>query len=166
VGRHHRRLSTPDRMHRKGPCSSTHRRTGYRTVQGRHCLLKEPRQEGHDFPRWRRPALHARRSEARSNFVSSVTRIITEYGFDGIDIDFESPSLSIDPGDTDFKHPTTPSIANLISALRQLRDRFGPRFMISLVPEGSRSPLATPAMAASSAPIWPSRTPSATSLLY
>ena len=27
------------------------------------------------------------------NFVSSVTSIVTEYGFDGIDIDFESPSL-------------------------------------------------------------------------
>ncbi len=42
------------------------------------------------------------------NFVSSVKRIVTEFGFDGIDIDFESPSLSIEPGDTDFKHPTTP----------------------------------------------------------
>ncbi len=59
-------------------------------------------------------------------FVSSVTQIVTEYGFDGIDIDFETPSLSIDPGDTDFKHPTTPSIVNLISALRQLHDHFGP----------------------------------------
>ena len=45
-----------------------------------------------------------------SNFISSVTSIVTEFGLDGIDIDFESPSLSIDPGDTDFKHPTTPSI--------------------------------------------------------
>jgi chitinase len=74
------------------------------------------------------------------DFVSSVTRIVTEYGFDGIDIDFESPSLSIEPGDTDFRHPATPSIVNLISALRQLRDDFGPRFMISLVPEGSQIP--------------------------
>jgi len=78
------------------------------------------------------------------NFVSSVTRIVTEYGFDGIDIDFESPSLSIDPGDTDFKHPTTPSIVNLIAALRQLRDHFGPRFMISLVPEGTQIPSGYP----------------------
>ena len=78
------------------------------------------------------------------NFVSSVTRIVTEYGFDGIDIDFESPSLSIDPGDTDFKHPVTPSIVNLISALRQLSDHFGPRFMISLVPEGTQIPSGYP----------------------
>ena len=78
------------------------------------------------------------------NFVSSVTRIVAEYGFDGIDIDFESPSLSIDPGDTDFKHPTTPSIVNLISALRQLHDHFGPGFMISLVPEGTQIPSGYP----------------------
>mgnify|MGYP002400430259 CR=1 FL=1 len=75
-----------------------------------------------------------------ATFVSSVTQIVTEYGFDGIDLDFESPSLNIDPGDTDFKHPTTPSIVNLISALRQLHDRFGPGFKISLVPEGTQMP--------------------------
>jgi chitinase len=78
------------------------------------------------------------------NFVASVTSIVAEYGFDGIDIDFESPSLSIDPGDTDFSHPTTPSIVNLISALRQLRDHFGAGFMISLVPEGTQIPSGYP----------------------
>jgi chitinase len=79
-----------------------------------------------------------------SNYVASVSRIVAEYGFDGIDIDFESPSLSIDPGDKDFRHPTTPSIVNLISALRQLHDRFGPDFMISLVPEGTQIPSGYP----------------------
>src|SRR5689334_21798591 len=49
------------------------------------------------------------------NFVDSVQRIVSEYGFDGIDIDFESPSLSIEPGDTDLRNPKTPSIVNLIS---------------------------------------------------
>jgi chitinase len=78
------------------------------------------------------------------NFVSSVTRIVSEYGFDGIDLDFESPSLSIETGDTDFKHPTTPSIVNLIAALRQLHDHFGSRFMISLVPEGTQIPAGYP----------------------
>ena len=51
------------------------------------------------------------------NFVSSVTQIVSEYAFDGIDLDFETPSLVLDPGDTDFRHPTTPSVVNLISDL-------------------------------------------------
>ncbi len=78
------------------------------------------------------------------NFIASVTEIVEEYGFDGIDIDFESPSLSIDPGDTDFKHPTTPSIVNLITALQKLHDHFGQGFMISLVPEGTQIPAGYP----------------------
>lgn len=78
------------------------------------------------------------------NFVSSVTRIVSEYGFDGIDVDFESPSLAIAPGDTDYQHPTTPSIVNLIRALRQLHEHFGPKFAISLVPEGTQIPAGYP----------------------
>ena len=78
------------------------------------------------------------------NFIASVTRIVADYGFDGIDIDFESPSLSIDPADVNFEHPTTPSIVNLIAAMRQLRDHFGPGFMISLVPEGTQIPSGYP----------------------
>jgi chitinase len=78
------------------------------------------------------------------NYVSSVEKIVAEYGFDGIDIDFESPSLSIDAGDTDFRHPTTPSIVNLIDALRQLHKHFGKDFMISLVPEGTQIPAGYP----------------------
>lgn len=78
------------------------------------------------------------------NFVSSVIRIVSDYGLDGIDIDFESPSLAVDPGDTDYRHPTTPSIVNLISALRQVHDHFGPGFMISLVPEGTQIPSGYP----------------------
>jgi chitinase len=65
-----------------------------------------------------------------------VTEIVIQFDFDGIDLDFETPSLNIDAGDTDFKHPTKPSIVNVISGLRQLRDHFGPAFMISLVHEG------------------------------
>lgn len=78
------------------------------------------------------------------NFVESVERIVRDYGFDGIDIDFESPSLSIAPGDTDFRNPTTPSIVNLIAAIRQLRERMGPKFLISLVPEGTQIPSGYP----------------------
>jgi chitinase len=73
-------------------------------------------------------------------FVNSVVQIETEFGFDGIDLDFESPSLAIDPGDTDFRHPKTASEVNLISALHQLREQFGPDFMLTLVPEGTQIP--------------------------
>lgn len=74
------------------------------------------------------------------NFVSTVTQIVTEYGFQGIDIDFESPSMDLQAGDADFEHPTTPSIVHLIAGLRQLQEHFGPGFLISLVPEGTQIP--------------------------
>ncbi len=45
---------------------------------------------------------------ARDTFVSSVGRIIDEYGLDGLDIDFEGHSLSLATGDSDFRAPTTP----------------------------------------------------------
>ncbi len=75
-----------------------------------------------------------------SIFTSCVSRIVKEYGFDGIDLDFETPSLVVVPGDTDFKHPTTPSTIHMIAGLRQLKDELGPSFMISLVPEGPQIP--------------------------
>ena len=78
------------------------------------------------------------------DFVSSVADIVREYGLEGVDIDFETPSLVIDSGDLDFRHPTTPSIVNLIAGLRQLRARFGPKFAISLVPEGPQIPAGYP----------------------
>jgi chitinase len=74
------------------------------------------------------------------NFVNSVTQIVAEYTFDGIDIDLESPSLVLDLGDTDFRHPKTATQVNLISALHQLREHFGPDFMLTLVPEGTQIP--------------------------
>lgn len=75
-------------------------------------------------------------------FVHSVSSIVSEYGFDGVDIDFETPSMDLDSGDRDFRHPTTPSIVHLIAGLRQLHDHFGAGFMISLVPEGTQFPAA------------------------
>jgi chitinase len=74
------------------------------------------------------------------NFVSSVSAIVKEYGFDGVDLDFETPSLMLVSGDADFRHPTTPSIVNLIAGLRQLKQELGSHFMISLVPEGPQIP--------------------------
>jgi chitinase len=72
---------------------------------------------------------------ARDAFVSSASAIIDHYGLDGIDIDFEGHSLSLDPGDRDFRNPTTPVIVNLISALRTLKARYGAGFILTMAPE-------------------------------
>ncbi|MEV7544545.1 glycoside hydrolase family 18 protein [Streptomyces sp. NPDC089915] len=72
---------------------------------------------------------------ARDAFVSSVSKIIDEYGLDGVDIDFEGHSLSLATGDTDFRNPTTPAIVNLIAALRTLKARYGPGFVLTMAPE-------------------------------
>lgn len=73
-------------------------------------------------------------------FVQSVSDIVQRYGFDGVDLDLETPSLILQPGDTDFRHPTTPAVVHLIAAMRQLRRHFGPKFMIAEVPEGPQVP--------------------------
>jgi chitinase len=74
-------------------------------------------------------------TSARDAFVASVSEIIDRYGLDGLDIDFEGHSLSLDPGDTDFRNPTTPVVVNLISALRTLKERYGDDFVLTMAPE-------------------------------
>ncbi|MFJ9734662.1 chitinase [Streptomyces sp. NPDC101171] len=72
---------------------------------------------------------------ARDAFVASVSKIIDDYGLDGLDIDFEGHSLSLNTNDTDFRNPTTPVIVNLISALKTLKARYGSKFVLSMAPE-------------------------------
>ncbi|GAB3514376.1 chitinase [Phytohabitans suffuscus] len=72
---------------------------------------------------------------ARDAFVSSVSAIIDRYGLNGLDIDFEGHSLSLNTGDTDFRNPTTPVIVNLISAIRTLKQRYGAGFILTMAPE-------------------------------
>ncbi|MEU9083669.1 glycoside hydrolase family 18 protein [Streptomyces sp. NPDC048357] len=72
---------------------------------------------------------------ARDTFVSSVSKIIDEYGLDGLDIDFEGHSLSLATGDTDFRAPTTPVVVNLISAVKTLKAKYGQGFVLTMAPE-------------------------------
>ncbi|MFG2515467.1 chitinase [Streptomyces sp. NPDC048584] len=72
---------------------------------------------------------------ARDLFVSSVSKIIDEYGLDGLDIDFEGHSLSLNADDTDFRNPRTPVIVNLISALKTLKAKYGDAFVLTMAPE-------------------------------
>src|SRR5262245_46766543 len=73
----------------------------------------------------------------RQNFINSVSNLVTQYGFNGIDIDFEGSSVILNAGDFDFRNPTTPKIRNLISATRTIADRFGPNFILSKRPKHS-----------------------------
>ncbi|UHA75966.1 fibronectin type III domain-containing protein [Paenibacillus sp. 481] len=72
---------------------------------------------------------------ARLNFTRTMTAIINEYGFSGIDIDLEGSSLALNGGDTDFRNPTTPKIANLIASVREILSQKGPDFLLTMAPE-------------------------------
>ncbi|MDQ1035857.1 chitinase [Streptomyces sp. V3I8] len=72
---------------------------------------------------------------AQDMFVSSVSKIIDTYGLDGLDIDFEGHSLSLNADDTDFKNPKTPVIVNLVSALKTLKAKYGGDFVLTMAPE-------------------------------
>ena len=68
-------------------------------------------------------------------FVTSVSAIIDRWGLDGLDVDFEGNSLTLNAGDKDVANPTTPVIANLINALKQLKTKYGTRFVLTMAPE-------------------------------
>ncbi|WP_092380342.1 chitinase [Micromonospora phaseoli] len=72
---------------------------------------------------------------ARDTFVSSVSAIVDRYGLNGLDIDFEGHSLYLNAGDTDFRNPSTPVVVNLIAAIRTLKQRYGPNFVLTMAPE-------------------------------
>lgn len=71
---------------------------------------------------------------AKEKFVKSICGLVDKYCFDGLDIDLES-GISLQASDTDFKNPKTPQIVNLISGVREISDKYGPNFIISMAPE-------------------------------
>ena len=72
---------------------------------------------------------------AAQNFASSMLQIITTYGFDGLDIDLEGGSLSLQAGDTDHRTPTTPRIVHFISGINQLLAQLPSDFLLTAAPE-------------------------------
>lgn len=82
------------------------------------------------------PAVRLNTSTDKQKFVTSLIGIINEYGFDGLDIDLEGASVGLNSGDNDFKNPTTPSMVNLISAIKEIVNYFGSdKFMLTTAPE-------------------------------
>ncbi|GKU78317.1 fibronectin type III domain-containing protein [Paenibacillus sp. L3-i20] len=74
-------------------------------------------------------------ASAKTTFVNTMKNIINTYGFDGLDIDLEGSSLSLNGGDVDFKAPTTPKIVNLISATREILNSYSANFLLTMAPE-------------------------------
>ncbi|RWA12354.1 hypothetical protein EKO27_g2735 [Xylaria grammica] len=67
----------------------------------------------------------ARTSQGRATFIASLASFLEEYGFQGVDIDWEYPGAPDRGGiqeDTD----------NYVSLVKELRDRLGTRFGISI----------------------------------
>ncbi|MBF9224235.1 chitinase [Hymenobacter sp. BT662] len=74
----------------------------------------------------------------KDKFVSTMKALISEYGFDGFDIDLEGHSVILNAGDSNFKSSTTPKIVNLIAAVRDITTYFrglGKDFWLTAAPE-------------------------------
>lgn len=73
----------------------------------------------------------------RDLFVSSMLSIISDYGFDGIDIDLEGASVSITGGT--IASPVDATIIRLIDAINSIADQFettyGTPMMLTMAPE-------------------------------
>lgn len=71
----------------------------------------------------------------RRAFVTSVLNLCRRYRLNGIDLNLEGASVVLNPGDTDFKNPTTPKIRNMILAVKEIRQRAPVGFLITAAPE-------------------------------
>ncbi|MEP2026416.1 MAG: glycosyl hydrolase family 18 protein [Reichenbachiella sp.] len=80
-------------------------------------------------------AIHLDDASDAQNYSSSMIDIITEYGFDGLDIDLEGSSLSLDAGDSDFRNPTSPKIVNFINGTQTILSHFGSGLILTAAPE-------------------------------
>jgi len=68
-------------------------------------------------------------------FASSMLQIITAYGFDGLDVDLEGSSFSLQAGDVDLRNPTTPRVVHFLSGLGQLLAQLPQDFLLTAAPE-------------------------------
>ncbi|MBP2833012.1 T9SS type A sorting domain-containing protein [Aquimarina sp. U1-2] len=68
-------------------------------------------------------------------FSTSMINMIREYGFDGMDIDFEGSSIVLGAGDTDFRNPVGPKVVHLITAFKSILAQFDSDFVLSMAPE-------------------------------
>ncbi len=78
--------------------------------------------------------VHFNDEEQRDIFLEGIKAIITEYGFDGFDVDFEGSSIACMNTDRIGNLVTQQSI-NLAYILNELKEYYGDDFIISAAPE-------------------------------
>ncbi|MEA3445615.1 MAG: glycosyl hydrolase family 18 protein, partial [Bacteroidota bacterium] len=77
----------------------------------------------------------------KDTFIQGVIDIIEEYGFDGLDIDFEGGSMNFGGGSlTDFSYATIsngnyPKLKNVVDAITEIDAHFGEGFHLTAAPE-------------------------------
>jgi len=75
----------------------------------------------------------------KNTFVDGVVAILNEYGFDGLDIDFEGGSMNFGAGAlTDFSYSSIsnfPKLKNVIDAIKEIHSQMGNGFHITAAPE-------------------------------
>lgn len=79
--------------------------------------------------------IHLDNSQDAQSFSTTMTSIINEYGFDGLDIDLEGSSLSLAGGDTDFRNPVSPRVVYFIQGMDAVLANFGTDFILTAAPE-------------------------------
>lgn len=71
-------------------------------------------------------------------YVQGVIDIVTEYGFDGIDIDYEGGSMTVLNGPSnslEYSAITDPELKYGVDAIREIKAHFGQEFLITTAPE-------------------------------
>ncbi len=91
-------------------------------------------QEGADLDRRQNGQVQLNSTAARDAFVTSVSKIIDNYGLDGLDIDFEGHSLSLNKGDTDFRN-RPPGHRQPDLRVKTLKAKYGSDFVLTMAPE-------------------------------
>lgn len=79
--------------------------------------------------------LHLDTKEKEDTFVKTMTAIIDQYGFDGMDIDLEGGTVSLGAGDVDINNPSTPKVKHLISGIKRICKAKGKNFILTMAPE-------------------------------
>ncbi len=80
-------------------------------------------------------AIHVETEQDAALFAQSMAGLVMQYGFDGVDIDLEGGSLTLDAGDNDYRNPTTARIVYFIAGIEALLRAFPEGLILSMAPE-------------------------------